>query len=386
MITREIEPELLRLAATYPVLTVTGPRQSGKTTLCRKLFPDHAYRSLEDPDIRAWADKDPRAFIDGHEPGLVIDEAQRVPKLFSYLQTRVDEDRRPGRFIVTGSAQFQLLETVAQSLAGRTALASLLPLTVNELKGAGIKPGLDETLLRGFYPQAYHEGIVPSELLAFYVATYLERDVRQLVNVRDLAQFQTFLRLCAGRTGQILNIASLARDAGVSHPTAQAWLSILETSCVIFFVRPYLANVNKRLTKSPKMHFWDVGLASHLLGIRTADQVTFHPLRGALFESMVVSEMAKQFTNRIRTPHLYHYRDAASNEVDLIAEDGIDLIPIEIKSSKTLPDPRFRGLGAFAKAEPRAAKATVVFGGDESMSLAGIDVRSWRDLSSLLLN
>ncbi len=333
---RKIEGELLKLTTGYPVVTVVGPRQSGKTTLVRRAFPNKPYVNLESPDVRELAQTDPRGFLEPYErDGAIFDEIQRVPSLLSYIQVLVDERRKTGMFILTGSHQLELHQAISQSLAGRTALLHLLPMSLTELSEAGFKLPLDELLLKGGYPRIFSHNLEATSAYRSYFQTYVERDVRQLMQVKDLTQFQRFVRTCAGRIGQPLNLEGLGSDVGVSAHTVKHWLSILEASFVIVRLLPYYENFGKRLTKASKLYFTDVGLASYLLGIETEQQMSRDPLRGHLFENLVVTELAKSRLNRGLDPNLYFFRDAHGNEVDVVYQAGRQLIPIEIKSSKT---------------------------------------------------
>jgi len=337
MIKRDVEPVLRTLLQGFPMVTITGPRQSGKTTLVKKVFADKPYYSLEDPDVRHMALEDPRAFLARLPDGGVLDEVQRAPELLSYLQSHVDADGRMGLFLLTGSQQFGLMAGITQSLAGRTAFIELLPLSMSELSNAGIAPNmLDDMLFNGGYPTLYDRQLAPNNWFPAYVTAYVERDVRQLLKVQDLEIFQRFVRLCAGRSGQLLNCSSLAADCGVTHNTAKAWISVLEASYLLFQLRPHHNNFNKRLVKSPKLYFYDVGLLCWLLGIREAGQLSTHPLRGHIFETMIVSEWMKKYFNRGEKPPLYFWRDSNGNEVDLIVDTGAGLMPIEIKSGQTV--------------------------------------------------
>ena len=300
MFPRQLQSTLERFAKAFPVVAITGPRQSGKTTLARDFFSALDYVSLEDPSELAFAQEDPRGFLARFSKGAIFDEAQRWPALFSYLQGMVDEDRTPGRFVLTGSQQFGLLAEITQSLAGRVGMTRLLPLSIAEIPTERLG-SLDEMLLRGGYPVLYSSSADSSDWLASYVATYVERDVRQVLEVRDLMVFQRFLRLCAARTGQLLNLNALAGEAGISHSTARAWMSVLESSDIVYLLPPYHRNFGKRLVKTPKLYFLDVGLACWLLGIRSPDLLSVHPSRGALFETLVVSEFLKQRFNLGRT-------------------------------------------------------------------------------------
>ena len=389
MIERLLQSRLLDRATRYPILMLTGPRQSGKTTLSRMAFPDRPYVSLENPAQRELAQEDPIAFLARYRDGAIIDEVQRVPQIFSYLQGMVDEDPRPGRFLLTGSQNLALVNAVTQSLAGRTTLTELLPLSLEEVRRFPAPPDdLDTLLWQGGYPRIYERSLPAHEWLTDYTATYVERDVRQLVNVGDLLLFQTFLRLCAGRTGQILNLASLASDCGISHPTARSWLSVLEASYIVFRVPPFFANLGKRLIKSPKLYFYDAGLATTLLNIENPAQLESHPLRGALFETWAIAEIAKAHLHRGRRPRLSFYRDSSGLEIDLILERGTDLTLVEIKSARTPSGQYFNAFDRLAaslegqEATPRIANRLVVYAGDESQKRSRGELLAWRDLDA----
>lgn len=352
LIDRTVEIVLRNLADKYPVVTITGPRQSGKTTLCRKFFTRKPYANLESPDIRQFAVDDPLGFLAQYPDGAVLDEIQRVPDLVSYLQPIVDEDPRDGLFILTGSQQFEVSNSINQSLAGRTALVKLLPFSMAEIKASYALPGIDGLLYQGFYPRLWDKQLNPTQALGDYFQTYVERDLRQLVAIKDLNRFQRFIQLCAGRIGQLLNVSSLANDTGVSHTTAGNWLSLLEASYIIFQLQPYFRNISKRLVKSPKLYFYDVGMAAYLLGIEKESQLSRDPLRGGLFENLVIAEALKYRFNRGRRNNLYFYRDSRGNEVDLLIVIGSELFPIEIKSGMTITKDYFRGLNHLAKVFP----------------------------------
>ena len=377
MIPRTLSSVLVSLAGQYPVVTVTGPRQSGKTTLCRAAFPGKPYVNLESPDMREFARDDPRGFLANYPDGAILDEIQRVPQLVSYLQPLIDERNTPGLFILTGSQQFEVMTTINQSLAGRTALLKLLPLSMEELAGAGIHLSADRLLLDGFYPRIHDAGINPTQALGDYVETYVERDIRQLITVKDLALFEKFVRLCAGRVGQLLNLQSLGNDVGVSHTTARSWLTLLEASYIVFLLQPWHTNISKRQIKSPKLYFYDVGLAAYLLGAENELHINRHPLRGNLFENLVVIEALKYRLHRGKRNNLSFWRDGKGNEVDLLIETGPDVIPVEIKAGATISGDFFKGLHTFSArfASPPKA-AALVYGGLEQQQRS--DVAVWR--------
>lgn len=348
MIDRDLKPVLLKAASTYPVVTLTGPRQSGKTTLCRSVFPDHHYVSLEAPDHREFAIDDPRGFLAHYDGGAIFDEVQNAPELASYIQGLVDEDPQPGRFILTGSQNFAITETVSQSLAGRAAVLHLLPPSRAELLRFENHPTtLWETLYAGSYPRIFDRGIEPQDWLRNYVATYLERDVRQILNVGEITTFNTFLRLVAGRTSAELNLSKLGADAGITHNTAKSWLSVLEASFVTFRLPAFHANLRKRLIKASKIHVMDSGLACFLIGIRDPDQLVSHPLRGAIFESWVVSEVRKIRTHQQQVPASSHLRIPRGPEIDLLTEASDRLIATEMKSGATPKGEYFKQLNAL---------------------------------------
>ena len=385
MITRSIEIQLRHLLAGFPVVTLTGPRQSGKTTLARAVFADRPYVSLEEPDLRHLALDDPRGFLARLPDGAVLDEVQRAPELLSYLQTRVDADRRMGLFLLTGSQQFGLLSGVPQSLAGRTAFIELLPFSIFELEQAGVRPAsLDEMLFTGGYPPLYDRSLRPRDWLSAYVMAYVERDVRQLLKVQDLEVFQRFVRLCAGRSGQILHLTSLATDCGVTHHTAKAWISVLEASYIVFQLRPHHVNFSKRLIKAPKLYFYDTGLLCWLLGIQEPGQLVAHPLRGHIFETLVVSELVKAYCNQGERAPLYFWRDSNGNEVDVITDAGGRLRPIEIKLGQTLNRDFFIGLERWlALAGNQVASPVLIYGGAEDRVHRAVRVLPWNRIHTV---
>ena len=381
---RTIEPVLKDLTTKYPVMTVTGPRQSGKTTLCRKVFPEMAYVNLEAPDERQFALDDPRGFLQAHRDGAILDEVQRTPDLRSYLQPMVDDDPRPGRFILTGSQQLNVREALSQSLAGRTGLLTLLPFDWAEVRPYIDLTNADSLILHGFYPRLHHMRIDPTQAMADYFDTYVQRDIRQLINIRNADLFERFVRLCAGRVGQLLNLQSLGNEAGVSHTTAREWLSLLEASYIIFHLPPWHANISKRLIKTPKIYFWDVGLAAYLLGLEEEKQVSRDPLRGSLFENLVIAEMFKHCYHHGRRPRLSFYRDSSGNEVDLVIERGRALAALEIKSGQTVAKDYFQGLHRFAKvAGDRIQGGAVVYGGRRGQARSDWEVWPFHELKRL---
>ncbi|MGE0920237.1 ATP-binding protein [Trichlorobacter lovleyi] len=366
MFARTITPTLLSFATEFPVVTITGPRQSGKTTLCRTTFPDKPYINLEQPETRQFAKEDPKGFLATIPDGAVLDEIQRVPDLLSYIQVLVDDKPAAGRFILTGSQQFEVMNTISQSLAGRTALLKLLPLSIEELTTAGVTASSSQLILNGFYPRIHSQRLNPTRVLSDYYETYVERDLRQLVTLKNIGLFEKFVRLCAGRVGQLLNLQGLGAEVGVSHSTAREWLTLLEASYVVFQLRPWHSNISKRLIKSPKIYFYDVGLASYLLGLETESHVGRDPLRGSLFENMAIIEALKYCYNRGKKGTVSFYRDSNGNEVDLLMEVGPDLFPVEIKSAETIVPEFFKGLVSFSKIAPKVLLgAGLVYGGTE---------------------
>jgi uncharacterized protein len=382
MIPRDITAKTLSYAGQYPVVTITGPRQSGKTTLSKMLFKNKAYVSLEDIDARQYAQNDPRGFLNQFPNGAILDEIQRVPDLMSYIQTIVDEKQEAGFYILTGSQQFDLLKNISQSLAGRTALVYLLPFTMTEAYADSLKDvSINRVLHTGFYPRIFDQNLDAADAMMFYVNTYVERDLRILVNVKDLSRFEIFLKLCAGRIGQVVNLSSLGNDCGVNHKTIKNWLSVLEASYIVKLLRPYYQNFNKRLIKSPKLYFLDTGLASFLLGIENEIQMETHPSKGALFESLVISEVLKQRFNEGQTDNLYFFRDRIGNEVDLVCDFGKTVDLVEVKSGQTVASDFFKGIRYFQKLSAGVRHSNVVYGGDESYTRENTRVISWRDLS-----
>ena len=373
-------PILRRLRRGYPVVVVTGPRQSGKTTLVQALTPALPYVSLEDPDEREFAQTDPRGFLARWPRGIVLDEIQHCPQLFSYIQTRVDASTRMGDYVLTGSQQFGLRASLGQSLAGRAGLLELLPFSITELAKAKRLPReLDVFLTKGAYPPLYSRRVAAPKWHLDYVSTYVERDVRQLLGVRNLALFQRFVRMCAARIGQLLNLSSLGNDLGISHATAREWLSVLEASYIVFLLQPHHANLRKRLVKTPKLYFYDTGLASALLGIQQADHLSIHPSRPALFENLVIAEELKRRFNLGLPSNLFFWRDNMGVEIDLVIDCGRTLQPVEIKSGSTVTADFFSGLKRWVSyAGKLAGQPTLVYGGEQSFTREEVAVVGWR--------
>ena len=381
MIPRIAAETLKRLAKGFPVVALTGPRQSGKTTLAKWVFQDKPYVSLENPDEREFAKTDPKRFLARFSQGAILDEVQRCPELLSWLQGLVDARGQMGDFVLTGSAQFELIEGMSQSLAGRVGRVELLPLSALELSDSGQLPTtLSQALLTGGYPALFDRPVSPQDWFANYMATYIERDVRQLVSVRDLGQFQMFVKMCAARTGQLLNLAALGADCGISAVTAKQWLSVLEASYVVMLLKPHHQNFGKRLVKSPKLYFVDAALAAWLMGIRDAATLEIHPARGALFETWVVSELHKHSLNRGQASPLYFWRDSSGHEVDVVVETPLGSRPIEIKSGSTFASDWLTGLNKWLKVSNENQQVPqLVYGGDESYERGGVNVWSWRE-------
>lgn len=384
MLTRTAQTQLARLAKQFKAVAVIGPRQSGKTTLVRASFPDKAYVSLENPDTRRFALDDPRGFLHQYPDGAILDEVQRVPELFSYLQQVLDESGKRGNFILTGSNNFLLQENISQSLAGRIGYQQLLPFSINELPESSIND-LDGILFKGGYPPLYDGDVDTNTWFANYIRTYVEGDVRQIKGITDLLTFERFVRLCAGRTGQLLNMNSLALEAGIDGKTVAAWLSVLESSFIIYRLRPHHRNFNKRLVKMPKLYFHDTGLACALLGIREPETLNLHPSRGALFENFVVSEIMKSRLNTGKQADIYFWRDSKGHEIDLLIEEKGKLVPIEMKSGMTVQPEFFKNLEYWTKLSGEQG-GTLIYGGEQSQFRSnGISVRPWRDVHSVAM-
>ena len=379
MIERTLREKILLLAGKYPVVTLTGPRQSGKSTLLKNAFPEYTYISLEDLDVRDFAMADPRGFLSTYSRRVIIDEAQRVPSLFSYLQTHVDKADETGMFMLAGSHNFQLMESINQSLAGRTAILRLLPFSHREMREGGILPsGINEEIFTGGYPRIYDKGIAPADYYPYYLQTYVERDVRQLKNIGDLSRFVRFVKLCAGRIGQLLNLSSLANECGISVATASSWVSVLETSYICYLLKPDWNNFSKRLVKTPKLYFYDTGLACSLLDIRSASQIDTHFLRGGLFENMVVNNFIKRAWHYGQQADLRFWRDSQGNEIDLLVYEGDEATAYEIKSGATFSTEFFKGLTRWAalSATPED-RLNVIYGGDSSLKTSKGNLLAW---------
>lgn len=383
MIDRKLKDSIKENIAYFPIVTVTGPRQSGKTTLIRTMFPDMPYYSLENPDTLAMAMSDPMAFLMQHSEGMVLDEVQNAPQLLSYLQGVVDE-HRDRKYILSGSSQFSLQNSISQSLAGRTAVLELLPVSLAELNGIAPLDDPDHLTFSGFYPAVMAGDNVPHLFYPAYVRTYLERDVRSLLQVKDLYRFQTFLRLCAGRVGSLFNASELSNEVGVSVNTVLSWLSILQASYIVFLLHPYFENSRKRLTKTPKLYFHDTGLACYLLGIGSEQQLATDRMRGHLFENMVIADIVKRFSNEGRVPELMFYRDSNGNEVDLLVAKGQAIEAYEIKSSATYNSSFESVFGKLTPAlDARLTRRAVVYGGRQERRDAPIEVLRYTSLLSV---
>jgi len=391
MIPRIAEETLRRYAGGFPVICITGPRQSGKTTLAKLAFPKKQYFSLEDPDTQLLARSDPRGFLDqlSWPDGLILDEAQYLPEIFKYIKATVDNDPKPGRYIITGSQQFSLMEKITESLAGRASFLTLLPFSLAELASApeaGSPLSVEnpwELMIKGLYPPLYDRDLSPQDFYAAYIASYVERDLRQLVNVKDLSTFQSFIKFCAARTGGVLNLSSLASDCGITHNTVKAWISVLSISGIIYLLRPYYKNFGKRLVKSPKLYFTDPGLACRLLGIQTAEQLFLSPLRGSLFEGFIISELLKNRLNRGETPELWFWRDNNDMEIDCLIGGAEKLVALEIKSGKTFSDEMTNGLERWSKIYTEGGDRLLVYAGLQKSVYKGIKLLPWKDIVNL---
>ncbi len=382
MVERTLSKFISKNGKKFPIISVTGPRQSGKSTLIKNLFPKYKYINLEDADIREYAEEDPRGFLESQGTKVILDEAQRVPVLFNYIQGIVDKKNKPAQYVLSGSQNFLMMESISQSLAGRVALFKLLPFSYNEIQDLKNKPkNAAEAIYKGFYPRVYDKKIEPAFFYQSYIETYIERDVRSLKNIGDLSGFAKFLRLCAGRVGQILNLQSLATDAGISQPTAKNWLSLLAASYIVFQLPSYAVNVNKRLVKSPKLYFYDTGIVCHLLGIKNAAQTETHYLKGSLFENMVVAEMYKSRMNKGIEPDFHFFRDSNKNEIDLVWQEGTKLNKAEIKYSSTLKTDFISTMKKMTAQKVLSnGKHLVIMNQGEIKKWMGVDVKDWREL------
>lgn len=384
MIKRILSTALTRLATQYPVITLTGPRQSGKTTLCRTLFSSYDYVSLEDLSTRSFAMNDPRGFLAQFKQGVILDEIQRTPDLLSYIQGIVDEKQLPGQFILTGSQQFEVTHAINQSLAGRTAVLRLLPFAYSELYPAVKQPDMNNLLYQGFYPRIYDKQLNPTEAMSFYLNTYIERDLRSLMHIKNLSVFERFLKICATQIGRLTNYSRLANDCGITQNTVKEWLSILEASYIVFQLQPHFENFRKRLTKSSKLYFYDVGLVAYLLGITDPSHIQSSPMRGELFENFVVSEFLKNRYNHVKDNNLYFFRDHVGNEVDLILDYGATLVSVEIKAGKTISNDYFKGINYYHQlCGTKNKKRIVIYAGEQSMRYKEVDVYSYVGLAKL---
>ncbi len=390
MLQRDAAHIVKHLANKLPVVALLGPRQSGKTTLARAIFGTYRYINFEDLNQRSFALSDPKGFLAdavyNNQQGVILDEAQHVPQLLSYIQLYVDTHEPKGYFILTASQNFLLRQAISQSLAGRIAIITLQPLSLYELQVNKIQlPELNSLLLKGTYPRLYSQELLPKEFYPFYIQTYIERDVRQMINIENLNTFQRFLKLCAGRIGQLLNVSSLANDCGINTNTAKAWISLLEASYIIYLLQPYYKNFSKRLIKSPKLYFYDSGIATTLLGVQSEQDLATHYLRGNLVESFVITELAKHFFNKAETPPLYFWRDSNGNEVDCIVEQGACLNPVEIKSGQTISSDYFEGLHYWSKLTTSEQRnGFVVYGGNETQHRSQGTVLSWQAIDQII--
>lgn len=381
MVNRNIEQKILELSKKIPVISITGPRQSGKTTLAKKLFPNYKYINFEDIEKRTFAKNDPKGFLKTYDEQVIFDEIQNVPDLFSYIQVAVDDDAKR-KYVITGSQNFLLLEKISQSLAGRVAIFHLLPFSISELQNS--KYAADDSslyIIKGGYPRIYDKNLQPADWLESYITTYVERDVRKIINIGDLSVFQKFLILCAGRTGQLINFSSVANELAISYHTVQSWLSVLEASFIVFRLQPYFKNYNKRLVKSPKLYFYDTGLACSLLGIQTIEQLQSHYLKGELFESLIISEFYKHQFNIGRRPSIYFWRNNLGQEIDCILEDSLKVKALEIKSGMTIHKDFFKNLNYWNKLSGNMPEQSfLIYGGEENQKRSLGNVVSWNNL------
>ena len=385
MIARTLTAKVLQQAKKMPVLTVTGPRQSGKSTLVKLAFPEYTYINLEKPELRKFAKQDPNGFLSQYNSKVIIDEVQYVPDLPSYIQVLVDEDDQAGRFILTGSQNLLLMQQVSQSLAGRSSMFTLLPFSMQELEDSPYEADkFEEYLVKGFYPRIYDKELNHTDWLMDYILNYVERDVRQLINLPDADTFSQFVSICAGRIGQTVNFSDVGALIGVSYQTVKRWLSILKTSYLMYTLRPYHKNYNKRVVKAPKLYFYDTGLACALLNIKTPEEYHLHFAKGALFENFVVNEVLKKYYNRGKRPNLYFWRTQSGHEVDLIIDGGKEMYPIEIKASRTIHSQFFKGLHYFNQLTGNPmSNSFLIYGGDDLQHRTHATVLGWKHLNQL---
>jgi predicted AAA+ superfamily ATPase len=384
MIYREAQKRLEELAGSFKSVAVIGPRQSGKTTLVKATFPGKVYVSLENPDTRYYATTDPRGFLESLLEGAILDEIQRVPQLFSYLQEILDGTNQKGLFILTGSNNFLLQENISQTLAGRISYLTLLPFSISELQGATIKTDSDNQLLfNGFYPPIYDQKIKPNDWIPNYIRTYIERDVRQIKNINNLLVFEKFMQILAGRTGQELNLSSISVEVGVNLKTIQSWIGILESSFIIYLLKPHYKNFNKTIVKRPKVYFYDVGVVCSFLRISTSVQLETHPLRGAIFETMVVVELLKKLTNKAMQPNIYYWRDKTGHEIDIIIDTPEKLVPVEIKSGKTIATDWFKSIKYWCNLSKQNQSFLLYAGKDTQRWRKDLLITNWKNLNLL---
>jgi predicted AAA+ superfamily ATPase len=384
MIDRLVAQKAAELLGKFPILTINGPRQSGKTTLCRLLRPDYIYLNMELPENRQFAEQDPHGFLETYKGGVILDEVQAVPGLFSYLQYYTDLRNQPGEYILSGSQNFLLLEQITQSLAGRVAIFTLLPFALSEIRGTPYQVDhWPDYLWQGSYPRLYQQHVSPTDFYPGYLTTYVERDVRQVVNVQNIGQFQAFLISCASRIGQLVNFAQLGLELGLDAKTVARWVSVLETSFIAYRLQPYFRNYNKRLVKSPKFYFYDTGLACSLLGIRSADQLQTHFLRGALFENLIINELIKNKFNAGQKPQFYFWRDSTGHEIDLLSDEGMLQRVVEIKSGQTIQPAFFDGLRFYAQLPhtTESVRPYLIYGGGQPQQRTQAQIMTWQTLN-----
>ena len=380
-IDREITTALQKMLSKYPVIALTGPRQSGKTTLLRAIFPDFQYVSLENPDNRDFAQSDPNGFLEKYSSKVIIDEIQRVPSIFSYIQSQVDESGLMGQYILSGSQNFHLMHNITQSLAGRVAIFKLFPFDHQELKSASLlNDDYSANLVRGFYPAIYDRDIPSRIFYSNYIQTYIQRDISELISIKNTKLFQNFLSLCATHAGQLLNMSALANQCGISQPTAKSWISVLESSYILFTLQPLHKNLSKRVVKTPKLYFYDTGLLCHLLKIKSPDQILTHPIKGHLFENMMIAEYVKRMHHKNALEDVWFWRDSAGHEIDFLVEDGLTMDLFEIKSTQTVMSGQFKGLNYFDQNyESEKIKKSLVYTGSEKQKRTAIEIIPWAD-------